>query len=317
MERNLFYSEDGMNLPYSLPTNSEKNKILREAITSGGLVIIPGVYNSAVVQLAEKNGYKAAYIGGAITTLGMGLPDLGIITLDQMAYEVKKIASITSLPVIVDVDTGYGNAAKTTKVIERAGASGFHMEDQIELKKCGHLSNKQVIPAEGMVKKIRKAARARKDPNFVIIARTDSRGVVSMEDAVRRAWMYVEAGADVIFPEALQSKEEFQYFAAELEKAVGRKVPLLANMTEYGKTPYITAEEFGSMGYNLILFPVTTLRASLKTVEEVLLEIKNAGNQKRLVDEGRLKTREELQELIRYKEWEDMVNEQLSKKKVE
>jgi methylisocitrate lyase len=295
-------------LPYKLPSASEKRKKLKEIIEKKITTIIPGVYNTAVAMIAEKIGFKAVYVGGAAITLGMGLPDLGIITRNQMLYEAKKIADFVSLPVICDVDTGYGDIKKTVKCFENSGISGIQIEDQEEFKKCGHLPNKRIISLEEMVRKIKVAVKARKDENFLIIARTDARDVNGIEDVINRANAYFEAGADVIFPEALKTKEEFEYVAKMV------KAPLIANMTEYGKTPYFTAKEFRKMGYYLVLFPVTTLRASLKTAEEVLIELKKFGTQKRFVNEGRMKTRKELQELIRYDEWEAMINKKFVKR---
>jgi methylisocitrate lyase len=295
-------------LPYKLPSASEKRKNLKEIIEKKITTIIPGVYNTAVAMIAEKLGFKAVYVGGAAITLGMGLPDLGIITRNQMLYEAKKIADFVSLPVICDVDTGYGDIKKTVKYFENSGISGIQIEDQEEFKKCGHLPNKKIISLEEMVRKIKIAVNARKDENFLIIARTDARDVNGIEDVINRANAYFEAGADIIFPEALQTKEEFEYVAKRV------KAPLIANMTEYGKTPYFTAKEFRKMGYYLVLFPVTTLRASLKTAEEVLIELKKFGTQKRFVNEGRMKTRKELQELIRYDEWEAMINKKFAKR---
>jgi methylisocitrate lyase len=295
-------------LPYKLPSASEKRKNLKEIIEKKITTIIPGVYNTAVAMIAEKLGFKAVYVGGAAITLGMGLPDLGIITRNQMLYEAKKIADFVSLPVICDVDTGYGDIKKTVKYFENSGISGIQIEDQEEFKKCGHLPNKKIISLEEMVGKIKIAVKARKDENFLIIARTDARDVNGIEDVINRANAYLEAGADIIFPEALQTKEEFEYVAKRV------KAPLIANMTEYGKTPYFTAKEFRKMGYYLVLFPVTTLRASLKTAEEVLIELKKFGTQKRFVNEGRMKTRKELQELIRYDEWEAMINKKFAKR---
>ncbi len=296
-------------LPFSLPSSSEKNKTLRDLLNKDEITIIPGIYNTAVAQLAQNLGFKVVYIGGASTTLSMGIPDLGIIKMGEMAYEVEKVSKMISLPVICDVDVGYGDVAKTIEAFEKAGVSGIHIEDQEDFKKCGHLSNKKIVPIEEMVKKIKIAVETRKDNNFVIITRTDARDVTDIEDAIQRANAYVEAGADMIFPEALKTKEEFEHVAKKI------KVPLLANMTEYGKTPYMTAEEFEKMGYRFVIFPVTTLRTSLKTAEDVLIELKNKGTQRNLVDDGKVKTRKELQELIRYSEWEDMINKKLAKEK--
>lgn len=208
------------------------------------------------------------------------MPDLGFLTLDEMATHTRWISRITTLPLIVDVDTGYGeilNVMRTVRIMEESGAAGIQIEDQILPKKCGHLSGKQLISAEDMIKKIKAAVKARTDPDFIIIARTDARGVSGLEDAITRAKLYAKAGADIIFPEALQSREEFKIFAEEID------TPLLANMTEFGKTPYITVKEFEKIGYKIVIFPVTIFRITLKAIYRALKEILEKGTQKYLL----------------------------------
>ena len=297
-----------MNVPYKLPSVSEKNKALKKIVASNKTIAIPGIYNAASAMIAEKLGFKIIYLGGAATTLGMGLPDLGIISMDDMLHEAKKITSITSIPLICDVDTGYDNAGKTVRLFEEAGVSGIQIEDQEDFKKCGHLDNKKVISMQDMVKKIRSAVKARNDPKFIIIARTDARGVTDIDDAVKRCNAYAEAGADVIFPEALMTQDEFEYVSKRVS------VPLLENMTEYGKTPYLTVEEFAKLGYNFVLFPVSTLRASLKTVEDVLTAVRDKGTQRYFVEDRKMMTRDELKQLIKYEDWQNSINKTLAKK---
>lgn len=276
--------------------NAGKN--LRELLRGDHIIVAPGVFNPLSALLAQKHGFKAIYLSGAALTASYGLPDLGLITLDEMLYMVRKIRSTVDTPLIVDVDVGYGeilNVARTVKEMEEAGAAAIQIEDQEMPKKCGHLSSKKLIPAEEMVYKIRAAVSVRK--NLLIVARTDARGVEGMEEAIRRAKMYAEAGADVIFPEALLSEEEFMKFREEID------TPLLANMTEFGKTPYITAKEFEEMGYNIVIFPVTSLRMAANAIEDTYRELSKKGTQRDILD--KMMTREELYRLINYKKYEE------------
>ncbi len=276
--------------------NAGKN--LRELLRGDHIIMVPGVFNPLSALLAKKHGFKAIYLSGAALTASYGLPDLGLITLDEMLYMVRKIRSIVDTPLIVDVDVGYGeilNVARTVKEMEEAGAAAIQIEDQEMPKKCGHLGSKKLIPAEEMVYKIRAAVSVRKE--LLIVARTDARGVEGMVEAIRRAKMYAEAGADIIFPEALLSEEEFKKFREEID------IPLLANMTEFGKTPYITAKEFEEMGYNIVIFPVTSLRMAANAIEDTYRELSKKGTQRDILD--RMMTREELYRLINYKKYEE------------
>ncbi len=272
---------------------------LRRLIREEPIIVAPGVYNAAVALLAERMGFKALYLSGAALTGSLAMPDLGLITLSEVAMFTSYISRVVRVPLIVDADTGFGeaiNVQRAVRELEAAGAAAIQIEDQVLPKKCGHLQGKELVPPEDMVKKIIAAVEARRKET-VIIARTDARGVEGLEAAIERAQLYVEAGADVIFPEALQSLEEFKEFARHV------KAPLLANMTEFGKTPYITVEEFREAGYKIVIFPVTTFRASMKASMEVLREIKERGTQKHILD--RLMTRREFYELIGYYEYED------------
>lgn len=209
-------------------------ELLREELAKPGIVAVPGVFNAVSALLAQQLGFKAVYVSGAAVTASMALPDLGLITLDEMVKATKYIVDAVDIPVIVDIDTGYGEALNVMRAVrefESIGAAAVQIEDQVLPKKCGHLSGKALIPPEEMMKKIRAAIEARRNPDFVIIARTDAVGVTGFEDAVERAQLYLEAGADVIFPEALRSEEEFREFARRV------KAPLLANMTEFGVSP--------------------------------------------------------------------------------
>jgi methylisocitrate lyase len=269
--------------------------MLRELIKNREILIAPGVFNPITALLCKKMGFEVLYFSGASFSGSLALPDLGMITLTEVVEEVKKITSIVNLPLIVDANTGFGetiNVYRTVKELERAGASAIQIEDQVMPKKCGHLEGKILVKEEDMVKKIRMAIEARKSEDFLIIARTDARSVEGLERAIERAKIYVEAGADMIFPEALESLEEFKEFGKNI------KVPLVANMTEFGKTPYITIEKFKEAGYKIVLFPVTLLRVSLYAMKEVLKEIKEKGTQKYFLD--KMMSRKEFYDLIDY-----------------
>ncbi|MCL7397318.1 MAG: methylisocitrate lyase [Thaumarchaeota archaeon] len=275
-------------------------KLLREELKKPGIVMVPGVFNALTAMLAEKMGFKAVYVSGAAVTASLGLPDLGIITLDEMVKIVSYICDSIDIPVIVDIDTGYGevlNVVRAVREFEKVGAAAVQIEDQVLPKKCGHLSGKQLIPPYEMARKIKAAAEARSNPDFVIIARTDARGVTGLEDAIRRAEIYLEAGADVIFPEALESEEEFAEFASRI------KAPLLANMTEFGRSPLIEASKLENMGYKLVIYPVTLLRVAMYSMKKALSLLKERGTQRELVPE--MYTRKELYELIGYYEYEE------------
>ena len=271
-----------------------KPAILRKLLKKG-TVVTPGCFNAASAMLIEKCGFRAVYISGAGLSNSAGLPDTGLLSMSEVAKQAGNIAKAVNIPVIADIDTGFGGPAevrKTVKVFEKSGIAGIQIEDQRFPKRCGHLAGKEVIAAEEMAEKIEAACGARRNKDFLIIARTDARGVTNIDDALERAMMYIDAGADVIFPEALGSKDEFKRFAREID------APLMANMTEFGKTPYITAKEFGDMGYSLIIFPMTIFRVAMKAMENALLELKKKGTQKGLLKN--MQTREELYKLIGY-----------------
>ena len=276
---------------------------LRELIKEHDIIVAPGVFSPVVALLVEKMGFETVYLSGAALTGLLAMPDLGIITLSELAQATKYIARVINVPLIVDADTGFGeaiNVYRAVKELEEAGAAAIQIEDQVLPKKCGHLSGKKLIPPEDMVKKIIAAINARRK-DTVIIARTDARGVEGLEAAIERAQIYVEAGADVIFPEALMSLEEFKEFAKKV------KAPLLANMTEFGKTPYITVDEFREAGYKIVIFPVTTFRMAMGAIRETLETLKKEGTQKNLLD--KMMTRKEFYDLIEYYMYENKDNE--------
>ncbi len=274
---------------------AELRRILRD-----GFCIAPGVFNGMSAVLATRAGFNALYLSGSGVAGAMGLPDLSVTTLTEVAEEVRRIVAVSPLPLIVDVDTGFGetiNVIRTTRVIEQAGASAMHLEDQELPKRCGHLNGKKIVPEDDMVLKIKAAASARKNKDFVIIARTDARSIYGVDDAIERARRYARAGADMIFTEALESREEFERFASEV------KVPLLANMTEFGKSPLLSAGELRDIGYRAVIFPLTAFRASLKTIMSVYEDLKTAGTQRDFID--RLMTRSQFYDVIGYSDYEE------------
>lgn len=273
---------------------------LRERI-AGEAVVLPGAFNAISARLIEAAGFEACYISGAgVTNALTAMPDVGLLTLTEMAQQCRYITNAVSIPCIADVDTGYGetlNVARSVRELESAGLAGIHLEDQVNPKRCGHLDGKQVIPADDMARKITAAVKARKNSDFFLIARTDARAVNAFDDAVNRAKLYLDAGADGIFPEALESAEEFAEFARRV------KAPLMANMTEFGKSPLLSVDELSQMGYRMVIFPMTQFRVMMKAAESALLELKESGTQKGFVD--RMQTRAELYELIRYDDYLD------------
>lgn len=277
---------------------------LRELLATR-TVAIPGAFNALTALQIERAGYEALYLSGAAVSAARGLPDIGLISLTEMAREAATIAKAVAIPTIVDADTGYGPPSvvgDAVREFERAGLAGMQIEDQETEKKCGHLSGKRLVPVIEMVAKVRAAVRAKRDRDFVLVARTDARGVEGLEAAIQRALAYVEAGADALFPEALLSAEEFGTFACRM-KIAGVQVPLIANMTEFGKTPYLSIGEFESLGYRGVLFPVSTLRVAARAVETLLTELRKGGSQRDWLDH--MMTRHELYALLRYEPDED------------
>ena len=271
---------------------------LRELIQAGTLVL-PGAFNALTARLAESVGFQAVYVSGAgVTNALMAMPDIGLLTLTEMAQQCRYICNAVSVPCIADADTGYGdvlNVARAVRELEACGLAGIHLEDQVSPKRCGHLDGKQVIPPTEMARKIAAAVKAKRNPEFFVIARTDARAVNGLNDAVERALLYLDAGADAIFPEALESTEEFAEFARRVP------APLLANMTEFGKSPLLSVGELAGFGYRLIIFPMTQLRVMMQAAESVLKEIKTSGSQRGFTD--RMQSRAQLYELLRYSEY--------------
>jgi len=268
----------------------------KELIKNEKPLILPGVFNPLVGLAAKEAGFKALYLSGGAFSASMGRPDIGLIDISELVTQAKNIVAATDLPLLVDADTGFEEefgVGNSVAYLKTTNAAGIHIEDQVDAKKCGHLEGKQLISKKKMCEKVKEAAQAKGKSDFFIMARTDARGVEGIEAAIDRTKAYVKAGADGIFPEGLTSKEEFAQFAKEMAGT-----PLLANMTEFGKTPFITASEFGKIGYNMVIYPVTTLRLAMKAVEKGLKAIKQTGTQESLINE--MQTRKELYKLLDY-----------------
>ena len=268
----------------------------RALLAQGGIVQMPGAQNGLAALQARAAGFAALYLSGAAMSASMGLPDLGIITVDEACFFVRQVAR-AGLPVLVDGDTGYGEALNVMHMVrtfEEAGAAAVHVEDQLLPKKCGHLNDKKLADAHDMAAKVAAARRARR--HLFVIARTDAAASEGMDGAVARAKLYLEAGADAIFPEALTSAEMFREFARRVD------APLLANMTEFGRTPFFTAAEFAAMGYRMVIWPVSALRVAARAQEELYAAIRRDGGTQRQID--RMQTRAELYATIGYQEYE-------------
>ncbi|MDH2352242.1 methylisocitrate lyase [Bradyrhizobium sp. SSUT112] len=280
-----------------LPRESAGRRF-RDLLKRPGILKLPGAHNGMAALQAKAAGFDALYLSGAAMTASMGLPDLGIIAVDEVAFYVRQIVRAAGLPLLVDADTGYGealNVMHATRVFEDSGAGALHLEDQILPKKCGHLNDKKIADARDMAAKVAAASKARRD--LVIIARTDAAASEGLDGAVARAKLYIDAGADAIFPEALNTAEMFRAFA---ERMPG--VPLLANMTEFGKTPFFTAAEFEAMGYAMVIWPVSSLRMANKAQAELYAAISRDGGTHKVVE--RMQTRAELYATIGLHDYE-------------
>jgi methylisocitrate lyase len=269
----------------------------RKLVNDGKIVKMPGTHDGMAARIAKQFDFKALYLSGAAFTASRGLPDLGMIYSNEVADRARELIRASGLPVLVDIDTGFGgilNVARTAKEMVEAKVAAVQIEDQELPKKCGHLNGKKLVSIEEMVQKIRTLKEI--SPTLYIVARTDAKSVEGMDAAIERARQYLAAGADSIFPEALESEEEFRFFRAAVN------CPLLANMTEFGRTPYYTAEQFESWGFNMVIYPVTSLRVAAKAYERVFAEISNTGTQINSLDH--MQTRKELYNTIRYYDYE-------------
>ena len=274
---------------------SQKRLDLVNSLKSKKLLRFPGAYNPLCAKLIAEIGFDGIYISGGVMANDLGIPDIGLTTLDHVSYRSSQISQATDLPSIVDVDTGFKDCKKTISVIENKGLSGCHIEDQVDEKRCGHLDNKEIIPVETMIKKINTAVKARKDNNFLIIVRTDANTVEGLNKTIERVKAYEGAGADMIFPEAMKNENEFE----KIRK--NSKTYLLANMTEFGKSKLLKRSQLENLGYNLVIYPVTTQRLAMKNVEDGLKTIFKEGDQNNIID--KMQTRKRLYELVEYEKY--------------
>ena len=280
-----FTKKNSLEKRVELKNNLKKQKILR----------FPGAYNPLSAKLITEIGFDGIYISGAVTSNDLGVPDIGLTSLREVSYRANQISRVSDLPSIVDADTGFNNCNKTIETFENLGLSGCHIEDQIEEKRCGHLDNKEIISTTEMIKKIKTCVNSRKDKNFLIIARTDANTVEGLNKTIDRIKAYEEAGADIIFPEAMKDEKEFE----QIRK--NSNVSLLANMTEFGKSKLLSANNLENLGYNIVIYPVTTQRLAMKNVEDGLKAIFKDGHQNNIID--KMQTRKRLYELVEYEKY--------------
>ena len=276
----------------------EKRKDFVKKLKSGKILRVPGAYNPLTAKLIEKIGYDAVYVSGGVMSNDLGYPDIGLTTLEDVSNRSKQIARVTNLPTIVDIDTGFKSCKKTIKTFEKVGVTAVHLEDQIEQKRCGHLDNKELISIKKMVKKISECVKSRKDKNFKIIARSDAKSVEGIDKMIDRCKAYIDAGAEIIFPEALHDEKEFEKVRKSLN------CYLLANMTEFGKTKLLNYKQLENLGYNIVIYPVTTQRLAMKNVEDGLRAIFTDGHQNNVID--KMQTRKRLYDLVEYEKYNSL-----------
>jgi len=285
---------------FTKKNSSQKRIELKNKLKKNKILKFPGAYNPLTAKLITEIGFDGIYISGAVIANDLGVPDIGITTLKEVSYRAGQISKVTDLPSIVDADTGFDDCQKTIQTFESIGLSGCHIEDQIDKKRCGHLDNKEIIPLDKMVNKIKLAVNAKKDKNFLIIARTDANTVEGIEKTIERIKAYEEAGADIIFPEAMKDENEFE----KIRK--NSKCFLLANMTEFGKSKILSTKELENLGYQIVIYPVTTQRLAMKNVEDGLRAIMNDGHQNNIID--KMQTRKRLYELLEYEKYNTLGN---------
>ena len=276
----------------------EKRLDFDEKLKSKKILRIPGAYNPLTAKLIEEIGYDGVYVSGGVMSNDLGYPDIGLTTLKDVSYRSNQIARVTNLPTIVDIDTGFKSCKKTIETFENLGITAVHIEDQIEQKRCGHLENKELITKEEMIKKIKECVNSKKDKNFKIVARSDAKGVEGIDKMIDRCKAYVEAGAEIIFPEALHNEKEFEMVRKSLN------CYLLANMTEFGKSKLLNFKELENLGYNIVIYPVTTQRLAMKSVEDGLRDIFNNGHQNNIID--KMQTRKRLYDLVEYEKYNSL-----------
>ena len=280
---------------FTKKNSSQKREELKKKLKEKKILKFPGAYNPLTAKLIAEIGFDGVYISGAVMANDLGVPDIGLTTLKEVSYRANQISRVSDLPSIVDADTGFGDCKKTVETFEQLGLSGCHIEDQIDPKRCGHLDNKEIIPIVDMIKKIKTAVISKKDKNFLIIARTDANTVEGIEKTIDRIQAYEDAGADIIFPEAMKNEKEFE----KVRK--NSKVNLLANMTEFGKSKLLSTEQLENLGYNIVIYPVTTQRLAMKSVEDGLRAIMKDGHQNNIID--KMQTRKRLYELVEYEKY--------------
>ena len=276
----------------------QKREDFEKKLSSKKILRIPGAYNPLTAKLIEEIGYDGIYVSGGVMSNDLGYPDIGLTNLKEVSYRANQIARVTNLPTIVDADTGFKSCEETVNIFEKLGITGIHIEDQISQKRCGHLDNKELISKEEMIKKIKLSINSRKDKNFKIIARTDANSVEGLDKMIGRAKAYQDAGADIIFPEALLDEKEFEKVRKNLN------IYLLANMTEFGKTKLFSYKQLENLGYNIVVYPVTTQRLAMKSVEEGLKDIFERGHQNNIID--KMQTRKRLYELVEYEKYNSL-----------
>ena len=277
---------------------SQKRIDFNEKLKSNKILRVPGAYNPLTAKLIEEIGYDAVYISGAVMANDLGFPDIGLTTLQDVSTRSYLISRVTNLPTIVDIDTGFKSCSETIETFEQFGITAVHLEDQIERKRCGHLDNKELISTKEMVNKIKQCVSTKKDENFKVIARSDAKSVEGIDKMIDRCKAYIDAGAEIIFPEALQDEKDFE----KVRKALS--CYLLANMTEFGKTKLLNYKKLEELGYNIVIYPVTTQRLAMKNVEDGLRDIYANGHQNNIID--KMQTRKRLYELVDYKKYNSL-----------
>jgi len=280
---------------FTKKNSSEKRIDFKNKLKNKKILRFPGAYNPLTAKLIAEIGFDGIYISGGVMSNDLGIPDIGLTTLKEVSYRANQIARVSDLPTIVDADTGFKNCKKTIETFENLGLSGCHIEDQIDDKRCGHLDNKEIIPVKEMLKKIKTCINSRKDKNFLIIVRTDANAVEGLNKTIERIKAYENAGADIIFPEAMKDEKEFEMIRKN------SNVYLLANMTEFGKSKILSAIQLENLGYNIVIYPVTTQRLAMKNVEDGLRVIFKDGHQNSIID--KMQTRKRLYELVEYEKY--------------
>ena len=276
----------------------EKRKDFVKKLKTNKILRVPGAYNPITAKIIEEIGYDAVYVSGGVMSNDLGYPDIGLTTLKDVSNRSKQIARVTNLPTIVDIDTGFKSCKQTIKTFEKFGVAAVHIEDQVNQKRCGHLENKELISTKKMVKKIKECVKAKKDNNFKIIARSDAKNVEGLEKMIDRCKSYIDAGAEIIFPEALKDEKEFEIVRKKLDSY------LLANMTEFGKSKLLDFKKLENLGYNIVIYPVTSQRLAMKNVEDGLRAIFEDGHQNKIMN--KMQTRKRLYELVDYEKYNSL-----------